>query len=677
MAPQIDSSTSEESLEPPPSALRQSSTARVRLLGRRASQILTSRKHSDVAFRDPGGLGGSLRAPSVYYLCNEFPRMLEAVGLTGASKVHEIEELIFRPESKDAICPRDGQRGCAFVDTIPDGSAGRATHMLSYSWGYSMEVITNSLAAYCSRSGLDPRTTYVWICAVCINQHRVQEARASGREVDFEDFRSEFAERVTGIGHVLSLMEPWYAPKNLSRAWCIYELFMATDVPACKLDFIMPPCNDRNFAAAVINNSVNVAGMWEALASVCVCHAEASVKADKDNIMQLVERGPGLCALNDRVRSKLLAWFADAAEERVRHIIETGTLSEAAHACAKGASLFNIMDKSDTAIEVCLACCNRLKSENALDSAEGAIILTNLGRALTLQGSYTMVQTTFESALAMYRKSGTLHTSFGATLLEFDSVRLIMQGDPQGALPLLEKALAIRESTSTLVTEHGVSLITSMAVAKLRLGMDDEAIDHVEEAQEIGKACQGLEKSPLLGHSDLIRAVALARQGDLEGARGACEQARQRLNAVGFTRCNRTTRVLAVEAYIKVQSGDEEGALAHCLEARRTYNAAYIQHCPSFVDLLETEAYVRFRCGDREGAVACSQEAKRLMELGGYSSSLLLSFKDHLQLLDSTRGKISASLRHPRRYIRSLLTNKQVKSRRAAMNDRLAASFGS
>ncbi len=50
---------------------------------------------------------------------------------------------------------------------------GRATIMLSYTWGYSFGTIGSALMAYCAKHGLDPRTTHVWICCMCINQHRV------------------------------------------------------------------------------------------------------------------------------------------------------------------------------------------------------------------------------------------------------------------------------------------------------------------------------------------------------------------------------------------------------------------------------------------------------------------------------------------------------------------------
>ncbi len=59
------------------------------------------------------------------------------------------------------------------MQTYGGEHTGRATIMLSYTWGYTFGAIGRALTAFCAKHGLDPRTTHVWICCMCINQHRV------------------------------------------------------------------------------------------------------------------------------------------------------------------------------------------------------------------------------------------------------------------------------------------------------------------------------------------------------------------------------------------------------------------------------------------------------------------------------------------------------------------------
>ena len=53
--------------------------------------------------------------------------------------------------------------------------------MLSYTWDYTIADIVDALAAFCGGHMLKPNRTYVWICALCVNQHRVREARAKNQ----------------------------------------------------------------------------------------------------------------------------------------------------------------------------------------------------------------------------------------------------------------------------------------------------------------------------------------------------------------------------------------------------------------------------------------------------------------------------------------------------------------
>ena len=39
-----------------------------------------------------------------------------------------------------------------------------------------------------------------------------------------EEFFASFGQRVTNIGHMLSLMTPWDDPKYITRVWCCFEM---------------------------------------------------------------------------------------------------------------------------------------------------------------------------------------------------------------------------------------------------------------------------------------------------------------------------------------------------------------------------------------------------------------------------------------------------------------------
>ena len=165
-----------------------------------------------------GTLYGHGCAPFCNKDAKDCPQRQEFSGeAMGDARPYDFDQHELREAGKGLICPRDGKMGCAYVDylaTLLQGFVGHADVMISYTWGYSILSIGSALMAWCERDGRDPSTTYVWICCMCINQHRV-----AGTTVSTEFLKNEFETRVKGIGHVVSLLSPFAKPVNLTRSW--------------------------------------------------------------------------------------------------------------------------------------------------------------------------------------------------------------------------------------------------------------------------------------------------------------------------------------------------------------------------------------------------------------------------------------------------------------------------
>jgi hypothetical protein len=59
--------------------------------------------------------------------------------------------------------------------------------MISYTWGHTIEDIIDILeTAFVARKKLDPKRSYMWICCLCNNQHRVVDCKKNNEEVPFE-----------------------------------------------------------------------------------------------------------------------------------------------------------------------------------------------------------------------------------------------------------------------------------------------------------------------------------------------------------------------------------------------------------------------------------------------------------------------------------------------------------
>jgi hypothetical protein len=80
-------------------------------------------------------------ALSVHYLQTQFLKEVRRAKFSRDSPIYVIEDLkgphgVIRRKGKDVKCPVDGKLGAAYVHCVEgEDNVGKATHMLSYSWG--------------------------------------------------------------------------------------------------------------------------------------------------------------------------------------------------------------------------------------------------------------------------------------------------------------------------------------------------------------------------------------------------------------------------------------------------------------------------------------------------------------------------------------------------------------
>eukprot|EP00435_Cladocopium_sp_Y103_P072810 s246_g41.t1 len=296
----------------------------LRSIGKEASDRVMSLPASDETGHAEQNL--DLHGVSCHHLKNDLMDCIRSHGQELSSvSVHGIEPLI-RARGQDVMCPKTGKLGSSYVDALQgEDHVGMSNFMLSYSWRYSVTDIVTSLVHHCQNWGREELRTYFWICCFCINQHRVKEAQDQGVNVPFEEFREAFELRVRGVGHVLALMAPWDQPVYVSRVWCVFEVFTAVNDAHCELTVILPPKEMDRFCLSISRGALD-RYLWSSLEQLDVQTAEASVAADKDNILRIVAQGVGFDYLNQMVRQQLLRWLAESASREALQQFSTGDL---------------------------------------------------------------------------------------------------------------------------------------------------------------------------------------------------------------------------------------------------------------------------------------------------------------------------------------------------------------
>jgi len=223
-------------------------------------------------------------------------------------------EAVVKPAGAHLKCPRDGLRGAAFVDTLTtQDDVGRATALLSYTWGYKVTSIANALRRWTERVERNPKRTYIWVCSLCLNQHRINLDSTKTPE----ELAHEFGPRVATIGRILPMLEPWRDPEYLTRAWCLFELYTAIGKrDVVDIDIILTESENKNFLSAMASEGYGC--IDEALAGIRSEEATATLEADLHAIRALVQSKPGgFSQLNTVVKAHLSRWFESKGAVRV------------------------------------------------------------------------------------------------------------------------------------------------------------------------------------------------------------------------------------------------------------------------------------------------------------------------------------------------------------------------
>ncbi|CAB9498122.1 Kinesin light chain [Seminavis robusta] len=442
----------------------------------------------NVAFADdPEFLG-----VSAYHLKSVFlTKVVDTKGLSTRSKFYEVENLFsdngfVREQGAATVCPVDGRCGSAYVHTLAgEDHVGPATLMLSWTWSYTVKDVVETIDEFCRKNKFDRRRTYIWICCLCLNQHRIVESNKSGMaDQKALDFEAAFRSRVVAVGRVISMSTPWENPANLRRIWCLYEIFICLQ-ESVELSIVMPPRQSDRFAIQFFKCQDS---LFQALCNVDVERAEASVESDRDTILELVREGKGFAEVNSSVREHMRAWVRGVMAE----IVSLRQNAEAANDEPLGASqaastsfykeagnVYELFGDYDAALSMRKKVSSRDEPLHGLEAAEwyadvGATLRTrSWGEALgMLKKSVHLYEEELgnksQETAKLYFQLGTLYQEMKLTL---------------DALAYLQKALEAREES--LGSNHRDTAIARCHVSVLTAEVDGTSVeDAIQKAYE-------------------------------------------------------------------------------------------------------------------------------------------------------------------------------------------------
>lgn len=589
-----------------------------------------------------------LRGASVHYLRHHFMREVFAAGLNETSKIYEIENLdgppgIIRSKGIEITSSFDNRVGASYVDCLEgEDNVGHATHMLSYGWGYSIGDIVNTLEAHCAASHLNPKRTYIWICCLCINQHRVveqQESQLSGMTLPEVDFLTEFRERVTGIGRVLAVMAPWDDPLYLKRVWCIFELFTGY-TNGCDVTILMPPKERKRMSRAVLADDdakgiEGVDSLYEALARTRVEGAQASVEEDRVKILDLVKKETGYTTLNRHVNVLLRDWVWGTLREilKYRDSLEPSAYVEV---CNKVGNLLRRNGEFDSSLELFRDGLS-LVSESPMHGDEhvlAASLYNNIGLAMYGKGEWDNALEQYRKAVSINERNGSNNPNVAASYGNIGEV-LLEKHDYGNAMTAYKKAFEIH------LEVHGMNHLDTakskgnIATVLDAMGDHSGALLAKREALAIEEDLLG-EAHPSVATSCNNIGFTLQSKGDFIEA---LEQHRKALNIrislLGKDHFDTATSHHNVGTVLYYQ-GEYDAALVELGEALRIRESKLGGEHPLTIGT-KTSMDITQKARDHPNAEALTQKGEELFRLGKYDEAEV-TYREVVSIKESVLG---------------------------------------
>lgn len=222
-----------------------------------------------------------------------------------------------------------------------EGLVGKSTTMVSHAWGMPFATLLSIIALHEERSSDGKSGNHFYFVDVfTLNQHDMDELPAdtatdaghackAGSEdaaaAIYAMLLKALTLSITTPGRMLVALDPWRKPAPLSRAWCIYELYVAS-TQNVKVSTSFSAAGEEEFCAALRTDEGTVRSI---LASVDARSARATVESDCQMILALIEK-IGFDTFDDFIRRKLESALRLAALEAFS---ELGVLSPGPLTC--------------------------------------------------------------------------------------------------------------------------------------------------------------------------------------------------------------------------------------------------------------------------------------------------------------------------------------------------------
>jgi len=219
---------------------------------------------------------------------------------------------------RDKICPRDGKKGCALVDTLPVDMRAKCTHFLSWAWAYRLSTVCDSLHEWVGTTHCEPSDVSFYMCFFTSNQYRILVPGASCKGSDNLEFTLEANLKRTG--KMVAILDTFDKPTYLTRTWTIYEQFTAKRL-AIEVMVTLPSESNTALLNEFDKGKEAIKHVRNSMITVDSSLSQASDSVDENRIKTIIQESFGFREVDQAIRKVMASWVSAALCKRTDEIL--------------------------------------------------------------------------------------------------------------------------------------------------------------------------------------------------------------------------------------------------------------------------------------------------------------------------------------------------------------------
>ena len=161
-----------------------------------------------------------------------------------------------------------------------------------------LSLVQDALQCLLEELNLTSDDVFLYMCFFVNNQYRILFEKDG---VGSSNLEHVFESTLNRIGHMVAILDDWYAPVYLTRIWTIFEQFTAIKLGNVKVTMVLPQQQNHSLVEQIREGEDGIRHVTQCLCKFQSKHATAFSPEDEENVKKLIRSTIGFREVDRRI----------------------------------------------------------------------------------------------------------------------------------------------------------------------------------------------------------------------------------------------------------------------------------------------------------------------------------------------------------------------------------------